>query len=145
MRRNVLTSLSAKPKREAHRGWCPTSVVGNPPIIPLTMLAQITAFLFSSIALALSVWLYFVSVGNQSVVIRTQKLEAKAESLQGQLATTKKSLEEQQEKIAALPVSAKGRPPVVSDTVTLADWNNNPKLKELLVKYGYAGANAKAR
>jgi len=104
------------------------------------MLAEITAFLFSVIALALSVWLYVASVGNRSALVRTQKLEAKAESLQAQMGVLKKSLQDQQQKMAALPTLEQARPAVVSDAVTIADWNNNSKLKGLLLKHGYAGA-----
>ena len=101
------------------------------------MLAEITALLFSVVALALSAWLYLSSVGNRSALVRTQRLEAKAGALQAQLGVLKKSLQEQQEKIAAVPPPEKGRPAVVSDTITIADWNNNAKLKELLLKHGY--------
>jgi hypothetical protein len=103
------------------------------------MLAEITALFFSVLALALSAWLYVSSVGNRSAQVRTQKLEAKAAALQVQLGVLKKSLQEQQEKMAAAPAPEKGRPPVISDTVTIADWNNNAKLKELLLKHGYGG------
>ena len=112
----------------------------DPPIVLLSMLAEITALLFSIVALALSAWFYVSSVGNRSVLSRTQKLEAKAESLNVQLGVLKKSLQEQQEKMAALPAGEKGRPAVVSDAVTIADWNNNAKLKDLLAKHGYGGA-----
>lgn len=106
------------------------------------MLAEITALFFSFIALALSVWLYVSSVGNRSAVVRTQKFEAKAEALRSQLGVLKKSLQEQQDKIAAAPAQDKGRPPIVSDAVTVADWNNNAKLKELLAKHGYLSGSA---
>ena len=106
------------------------------------MLAEISALFFSVLALALSAWLYVSSVGNRTVLVRTQKLKAKAATLEVQLGALKKSLQEQQEKIAAAPSQEKGRPPVVSDAVTIADWNNNAKLKELLLKHGYgAGAS----
>ena len=102
------------------------------------MLAEITALLFSVVALALSTWLYVSSVGNRTAAVRTQRLEAKSEALQHQLGVLKKSLQEQQEKIASAPLPEKARPPVVADTVTIADWNNNAKLKELLQKHGYS-------
>ena len=104
------------------------------------MLAEITALLFSVIALALSSWLYVSSVGNRAASVRTQKLEAKAESLQAQMGVLKKSLVEQQEKMATVSAPEKGRPAIVSDAMTIADWNNNSKLKELLIKHGYGGA-----
>ena len=106
------------------------------------MLAEITALFFSVVALALSAWLYVSSVGNRSALVRTQKLEARAGALQVQLGVLKKSLQEQQEKMAAVPPPEKGRPAVVSDAITIADWNNNGKLKELLLKYGYGGGTA---
>lgn len=104
------------------------------------MLAEITALLFSVIALALSSWLYVSSVGNRSASVRTQKLEAKSEALQAQMGVLKKSLQEQQEKMAAVPAPENGRPAIVSDATTIADWNNNSKLRDLLVKHGYGGA-----
>lgn len=112
--------------------------LGIPPISSLSMFAEITAIFCSLVALALSGWLYASSVTNRSTALRTQRLEAKAEALQQQLGVVKKSLQEQQEKLAAAPPLEKGRPPVVSDTVTIADWNNNAGLKELLKKHGYA-------
>ena len=114
----------------------------DPPIISLSMLAEITALFFSVLALALSVWLYVSSVGKRSTLVRTHKSEAKAAALQVQLGVLKKSLQEQQEKMAAVPPPEKGRPAVVSDTVTIADWNNNAKLKELLLKHGYGGGTS---
>ncbi len=109
------------------------------------MLAEITALFFSLIALALSAWLYVSSVGNRSAGVRTHKLEVKAEALRAQLEVLKKSLQEQQDKIAAAPAPDKGRPPIVSDAVTVADWNNNAKLKELLTKHGYNSGSAAHR
>ena len=106
------------------------------------MLAEITALFFSVVALALSAGLYVSNVGNRSALVRTQKLEAKASALQVQMGVLKKSLQEQQEKMAAVPPPENGRPAVVSDTVTIADWNNNAKLKELLLKHGYGGGTA---
>ncbi len=102
------------------------------------MLAEITALLFSVVALALSVWFYVSSVTNRSAAVRTQRLEAKAEALQVQLGVVKKSLQEQQEKLAVAPPLEKARPAIVSDAVTIADWNNNAGLRELLKKHGYA-------
>jgi hypothetical protein len=109
------------------------------------MLAEITALFFSLVALALSVWLYVSSVGNRSALVRTQKLEVKAEALRVQLGVLKKSLQEQQDKIAAAPAPDKSRPPIVSDAVTVADWNNNAKLKDLLAKHGYISGSAAQR
>lgn len=106
------------------------------------MLAETTALFFSLVALALSAWLYVSSVGNRSAVVRTQKLEAKAEALRVQLGVLKKSLQEQQDKIDVAPAPDKGRPPIVSDAVTVADWNNNAKLKDLLAKHGYTSGSA---
>jgi hypothetical protein len=106
------------------------------------MLAEITALLFSVVALALSIWMYVSSVGNRSAAVKTQRLEAKAEALQQQLGVLRKSLQEQQEKIAAAPAPEKGRSPVVSDAVTIADWNNNARLKDLLQKHGFSGVAA---
>lgn len=106
------------------------------------MLAEITALFFSVLALALSVWLYVSSVGNRSAEVRAQKLGSKAAALQVQMAALKKSLQQQQEKMAATPAPEKGRPAVVSDALTIADWNNNAKLKELLLKHGYGGASS---
>jgi hypothetical protein len=117
----------------------PLGKVWGSPTLLLSMLAEITALLFSVVALALSAWLYVSSVANRSALVRTQRLEAKAEALQVQMGVLKKSLQEQQEKMAAVPAPEKGRPAVVSDAVTIADWNNNAKLKELLVKHGYGG------
>jgi hypothetical protein len=102
------------------------------------MFAEITAVLFSLLALALSTWLYVSSFSNRSAALRTQRLEAKSEALQAQLGVVKKSLQEQQEKLAAAPPLEKSRPPVVADAVTIADWNNNAGLRELLKKHGYS-------
>jgi hypothetical protein len=109
------------------------------------MLAEITALFFSFVALALSTWLYVSSVDNRADVVRTQKMEAKAEALRAQLGVLKKSLQDQQEKITAAPAPEKGRPPIVSDAVTVADWNNNAKLKDLLAKHGYISGSAASR
>jgi hypothetical protein len=102
------------------------------------MFAEITAVFCSLVALALSGWLYFSTITNRSAALRTQRLEAKAEALQLQLGVVKKSLQEQQEKLATAPPLEKGRPPVVADTVTIADWNNNAGLRDLLKKHGYS-------
>lgn len=106
------------------------------------MFGEITAVFFSLVALALSSWLYVSSVSNRSLALRAQRVEAKTEALQAQLGMVKKSLQEQQEKLTAAPPPEKGRPPVVADTVTIADWNNSAPLKELLKKHGYSGAPA---
>jgi hypothetical protein len=119
-------------------GWCPWSDRG-PPIISLSMLAEITALLFSVVALALSAWFYISSVTNRSAAVRTQRLEAKAEALRVQLDVVKRSLQDQQEKLAAAPALEKARPAIVADAVTIADWNNNSALRELLKKHGYGG------
>lgn len=110
------------------------------PFFISSMLAEITALLFSVVALALSVGLYVSSVGNRSALVRTQKLEAKSEALQAKLEVLRKSVQDQQEKLDAVPASDKGRPAIVSDTITIADWNNNGKLKELLMRHGFGGA-----
>ncbi len=101
------------------------------------MLAGITALLFSVVALAFSVWLYVSSFGNRSAASRTERLEAKAGALRTQLEVLKKSLQEQQEKLAVAPPPEKTRPAVVADASTIADWNNNASLRELLKKHGY--------
>jgi hypothetical protein len=117
----------------------------DPLIISPSMLAELTALLFSVVALALSAWLYVASVGNRSALVRTQKLELKSEALQTQLGALRKSVQEQQERMDAAPAAGKGRPAIVSDTITIADWNNNAKLKELLAKHGYAGPPAASK
>lgn len=110
----------------------------DPPIITPSMLAEITALLFSVVALALSAWLYVSSFANRSAALRTERLEAKSEALRTQLEVVKKSLQEQQEKLAVAPPPEKARPAVVADASTIADWNNNANLRELLKKHGYA-------
>ena len=101
------------------------------------MLADLAAFCFSLVALLLSVWLYVAGVSNRILTTRTQKNQVRATLLQNQLDEYKAALLEQQEKLSRISETESGRPAIVSEIATLANWNSNQKLRELLIKHGF--------
>ena len=69
---------------------------------------------------------------------KTENAQAQYEVLQPKLQALKLKLQQQQPEIDLAAASPQNtRPAIVSDLTTLADWNDNVNLKELLNKYGY--------
>ncbi len=90
--------------------------------------------------------LYVVSVNNARVRTEIQEFQQVDESTRNQLLAKRQQLQSQQEKIAkAAKISESVGPAVVADIVAAAEKNNNPRLKELLQKYGVAEAAGAAR
>ena len=95
------------------------------------------SFGLSILALVLSAWLYVSSTTNRILSSRTLKNQTRAAVLQNQFDEFKKALASQQEKLGEINESDTARPAIVSEIGTLANWNNNPRLRELLVKHGF--------
>jgi len=91
----------------------------------------------AGVLLALSGRYYFVAV--EKAKLRTEAFEFQqvVESLQPQLLTMRQQLQAQQDKLnKASAISQSVGPAVVSDIRLSAEKTNNPRLKELLQKYG---------
>ena len=101
------------------------------------MLADVAALSFSLLAVVLSVALYVSGVTNRIMTSRTQRNQVRASLVQGQVENFKTGLAEQQEKLSRLSDIDSSRPAIVSEISTLANWNNNSRLRELLIKHGF--------
>lgn len=100
---------------------------------------------FAGIVVALSCRYYSVTVENAKMRTEGYEFQQLVESLQPQLAAKRQQLQSQQEKLnKGSAISQTVGPAVLGDIRSIADKNNNLKLKELLVKYGVREAGAAA-
>ena len=99
----------------------------------------------AGVVVALSCRYYSVTVENAKMRTEGFEFQQLVESLQPQLAAKRQQLQSQQEKLnKGSAISQTVGPAVLGDIRSLADKNNNLKLKELLLKYGVREAGAAA-
>lgn len=102
------------------------------------MIADMAAFISAFAALVVSCLFYSAHLTNVKLGLKAQNAQAQYDAMQPKLQALKLKLQDQQPEINAATASpVNTRPAIVSDLNTLADWNDNVNLKELLNKYGY--------
>jgi hypothetical protein len=99
----------------------------------------------AALCLALSIWLFFASLGDQSLQSDLQKRQTTLQTHQQDFQIAQQQLQSQQQQIqTANTLAEKVGPAVVTDLVTLAKTNKNDKIKKLLTKYGVSTEDAPA-